>query len=97
MLVRTCQKLKLMLVSYDHIVYPGGDMALASSLIQEIKERLRQTLGEDAVIELSHGRRAYCYRGEGASARAAEAFEQSALTSFSGVLELHPGTYCFVA
>ncbi|MEK7183256.1 MAG: hypothetical protein AAB776_01335 [Patescibacteria group bacterium] len=72
-------------------------MALASSLIQEITERLRQTPGEDAIIELAHGRRAFCYRGEGASGRAQEAFEQSALTSFSGVLELHPDTYCFVA
>lgn len=86
-----------MLVSQVQTVYPGGNMALAPSLISQVKERLGQTPGEDVVLDLSGGRKAFCFRGENASERAIAAHANSQLMPITGVFELHQDTYCFVA
>lgn len=71
-------------------------MALAPNIINEIVQLFRATPGEQAVIDLGNGRKAYCFRGPNAAAEARDLHSSTPSLPISGVLELQPDTYAFV-
>lgn len=71
-------------------------MSLSRNLIEEIVSRLALFHGEQFTVDLSNGRKAYCFRGETARADAERTLEGVREIPLSGPQEIVPGTYCFV-
>lgn len=68
------------------------------SLLEEIKMFTGSLHGDFGDFTLSNGRRALCFKGDGAAARAKEAFSELPENKIpiSGIQEVTQGVYCFV-